>query len=175
MHGIAQKKKAENIAEYVLYMWQMEDLLRGLEFNIDSVETQVLSGIEDEQMRQTNALWFKKLARDMAEESVTVSGHQHDSTEVISALAFLQNKLLSTGSIADFSEAYKKAKPVLEEFRSKSEKIPMNEVETAFTALYGMLTLRISGKEISPETRAGIQSISMYLAQLSKAYHAENK
>ncbi len=174
MLGIAQKKKSENIAEYVLYMWQMEDLLRGLNFDISEVETQVLAGISDSEIRKTNALWFKKLANEMAEESVTVSGHQHESTEVISAMAFLQNKLLSIGSNAAFTEAYKAAKPVLEEFRSKAEKIPMNEVETAFTALYGMLTLRISGKEISPETRAGIQTISTYLGILSKVYHTEN-
>lgn len=172
MLGISDKKKSENIAEYILYMWQMEDLLRGLEFNVANIETQVLAGLNDEQ-RDENMMWFKQLAREMQDESVTVSGHHHSSNEVIGQLVFLQNKLLSIGKNDAFKNAYKEAKPILQEFRTKSEQIPMNEVETALTALYGMLTLRISGKEISQETLAGIQKISMYLGQLSKAYHAE--
>lgn len=172
MLAISEKKKSDNIAEYILYMWQMEDLLRGLEFNIANVETQVLADL-DEKQKKENFSWFKRLASEMKDESVTVSGHHHSSIEVISKLVFLQNKLLSIGSNEAFTKAYKEAKPVLQEFRSKSEQIPMNEIETAFTALYGMLTLRISGKEISQETLAGIQKISTYLGQLSKAYHAE--
>jgi hypothetical protein len=172
MLAISEKKKSENIAEYILYMWQMEDLLRGLDFNIHHVESQVLAGLNEEQQKE-NLAWFKMLAREMDDESVRVSGHHHSSVEVMGKLVFLQNKLLSIGSNEAFTKAYKEAKPVLQEFRSKSEQIPMNEIETAFTALYGMLTLRISGKEISQETLAGIQKISTYLGQLSKAYHAE--
>ena len=29
---IAQSKRKENIAEYILYLWQLEDLLRALQF-----------------------------------------------------------------------------------------------------------------------------------------------
>ena len=30
---IAQAKRRENIAEYILYLWQLEDLLRALQFS----------------------------------------------------------------------------------------------------------------------------------------------
>ena len=32
---IAKQKRQENIAEYVLYMWQLEDMLRACNFDVD--------------------------------------------------------------------------------------------------------------------------------------------
>ena len=33
---IARQKRKENIAEYLLYMWQVEDLIRANKFDMDS-------------------------------------------------------------------------------------------------------------------------------------------
>ena len=35
---IAQQKRKENIAEYLLYLWQVEDLLRACHLDIDTVD-----------------------------------------------------------------------------------------------------------------------------------------
>ena len=40
---IAQLKRQENIAEYLLYLWQVEDLLRACDLDIDRVEKTVIS------------------------------------------------------------------------------------------------------------------------------------
>ena len=34
---IAQKKKKENIAEYILYLFQIEDIVRSFKFNLDDL------------------------------------------------------------------------------------------------------------------------------------------
>ena len=34
---IAQQKRKENIAEYILYLWQLEDLLRALQFSPEAI------------------------------------------------------------------------------------------------------------------------------------------
>ena len=39
---IAQHLKAKNIAEYLLYMWQVEDLIRANECDLDKIEQQVI-------------------------------------------------------------------------------------------------------------------------------------
>ena len=39
---IADQIKENNIAEYVLYMWQTEDLLRGFKLDIDLVEENIV-------------------------------------------------------------------------------------------------------------------------------------
>ncbi|MBQ1485634.1 MAG: DUF4924 family protein, partial [Muribaculaceae bacterium] len=39
---IAKQKRQENIAEYLLYLWQVEDLLRACNLDIDKVEKAVI-------------------------------------------------------------------------------------------------------------------------------------
>jgi len=34
---ITQQKKKENIAKYILYMWQIEDVIRAYNFDIESI------------------------------------------------------------------------------------------------------------------------------------------
>ena len=34
---IAQAKRRENIADYILYLWQLEDLLRALQFSPEAI------------------------------------------------------------------------------------------------------------------------------------------
>lgn len=35
---IAEIKYKENIAEYILYLWQMQDLLRAVQFDVDALD-----------------------------------------------------------------------------------------------------------------------------------------
>ena len=47
---IAREKKKDNIAEYILYMWQVEDLLRALGLNMEQVDKHIVAGFgADEQ------------------------------------------------------------------------------------------------------------------------------
>ena len=39
---IAQEKRKSNIAEFILYMWQVEDLIRSSGFDIDRLEEIVI-------------------------------------------------------------------------------------------------------------------------------------
>ena len=39
---IASQKKKENIAEYVLYMWQIEDIIRANNLNIESITANII-------------------------------------------------------------------------------------------------------------------------------------
>jgi hypothetical protein len=171
MFHIAEQKKNENIVEYLLYLWQMEDLLRGVNFNVSQLETRVLSEIDDEQQRSTNVLWFKKLAADMRDENLQKSGHHHETDEVLSELMLLQQTLITTIDDLKFKKVYGEAKPMLDEFRLKMDRTPKNDIDTALTAIYGVLTLKLAGKEISPETRAALVKFKAYLRHLATAYH----
>ena len=42
---IARQKRKENIAEYLLYMWQVEDLIRANKFDMDSINRTVIAQI----------------------------------------------------------------------------------------------------------------------------------
>ncbi len=171
MLHIVKEKKAENIAEYLLFMWQMEDLLRGVDFDIMKIDEQILGAMDDEEMRNENLVWFSKLAREMQAEDVKVSGHHHESNEILGEMMLVQQALLTTIDDKAFKKAYAEAKPFLDEFKLKTDKIPRNDIETALTAVYGVLTLKLAKKTVSPETRAAVDKFSAYIRSLTRAYH----
>jgi len=39
---IAKEKRKNNIAEYILYMWQIEDMLRAYNFRLDNIEKELI-------------------------------------------------------------------------------------------------------------------------------------
>ena len=39
---IASQKRKENIAEYLLYMWQIEDIIRANKLDIDKIKESVI-------------------------------------------------------------------------------------------------------------------------------------
>jgi len=171
MYSIATLKKKENISEYLLFLWQMEDLLRGIDFDPERLENEILPAIKDEDERIATKKWLSKMAKEMEASSLQVSGHHFETYEVLNELAMLQQTMLSVAKSAPFKKVHDDAQPVLEELRKKGEKIPKSDIETALTALYGVLTLRISGKEVSVETQEAMEPVSAYLRELTKAYH----
>ena len=60
---IAQQKRRENIAEYILYLWQLEDLLRALKFSPEAIYTSLVQNSDyDEQTKQQVFMWYMSLA-----------------------------------------------------------------------------------------------------------------
>lgn len=60
---IASQKKKENIAEYVLYMWQIEDIIRANNLNIESITANIIdkfTSLTDKQ-RQDLIEWYDSL------------------------------------------------------------------------------------------------------------------
>ena len=39
---IASQKRQQNIAEYLLYMWQVEDIIRAYHFDIDLIKENII-------------------------------------------------------------------------------------------------------------------------------------
>ncbi len=171
MIRIARAKKEENIAEYLLFLWQMEDLLRGLNFDLDRLDAEVLSSIPDEKERGETRAWLSKMAREMKEDKVDVSGHHRETYEVLNELALLQQTLLTVMDDKTFQGVYADARPILDEFRTKTDKVPRSDVEIALMAMYGVLTLRLAKKEVSKETEEAAEKIKPFVRYLARAYH----
>lgn len=172
MFKIAEEKRRQNIAEYLLFVWQMEDLLRGLDFDMKRLVDEILASIDDEDELGENIGWFQKMINSMKSSRLQVSGHLPETYEILNELQLLQHTLLTVIGDASFKKYHAAAKPVIEEFRLKAEQIPRGDIETALTAVYGILTLKLAGKEISAETKEAVSTLTAYLAQLARSYHA---
>mgnify|MGYP001777994263 CR=1 FL=1 len=168
---IAKQKRKENICEYLLYMWQVEDLIRANHLNMDEIRQNVLSRYQQPEpvMREIEQ-WYEELIEMMRSEGVAEKGHIQLNKNVIIALTDLHLRLLKSPKEMIYGAAYYKTLPYIVQLRSKSGGEEVPELETCFTAVYGYLVLRMQGKEISAETLEGIRQISSFLALLAAKY-----
>lgn len=172
---IALEKKNENIAEYLLYMWQIEDLLRACQLDESTIESQLVArfkkvkGVNDETMRQISQ-WYQDLTQMMLMEGKRESGHLQINENIIIDLTDLHLRLMKNGQDAIYTSCFYSTLPIIVELRSKEGEDKKGELETCFTALYGILMLRLQGKEISSETDIAMKQISKFIALLAEKY-----
>ena len=168
----ASEKKRENIAEYLLYMWQIEDLIRANLLDIEKIEENIINkytSLEPEQKKQLRE-WYESLIDMMKREGVAEKGHLQLNKNVIIQLDDLHKRLLADQKFASYAAEFYKTLPYIVELRAKAGENKADEIETSFNALYGLMMLRLAGKEISEDTLQATKQISRFLALLSKYY-----
>lgn len=168
----ASVKKKENIAEYLLYMWQIEDLIRANSLDIDKIQTTIIDQYKDltEDQRKDMRDWYESLIDMMRREGVVEKGHLQINKNVIISLEDLHRQLLADQKFATYSAQFYHTLPIIVELRAKAGDNKAGEIETCFNALYGILLLRLQGKEISEETKQATAQISKFLAVLAMYY-----
>ena len=67
---IAQAKRRENIAEYILYLWQLEDLLRALQFSPEAIFSTLIAPRKDiaDEQKHVFLLWYMDIANLLHQE-----------------------------------------------------------------------------------------------------------
>ena len=172
---IASAKRKENIAEYLLYMWQIEDLIRAYGLDIDKIRENIIDRFPDltEAQRREMTEWYESLIEMMRSEGVEKSGHLQLNRNVLSSLVELHQALLKDPKYADYSAEFYKTLPAIVELRAKAGEAKSGEIETCFNALYGMLMLRLQKREVSAETMDAINKISSFIALLSRYFHLD--
>ena len=165
---IASQKRKENVAEYLLYMWQIEDIIRANGLDIDKIRHNVIDRYEltDAQRRELEE-WYESLIDMMRREGVEKSGHLQINKNVVAQLVQLHDALLKDPRFDQYTRQFYATLPYIVELRSKAGDDPKGEIETCFNALYGMLMLRLQSKEVTPDTQAAIAQISRFIAMLA--------
>lgn len=173
---IASKKRKENIAEYILYMWQVEDMIRANGCDIDRIKANIIdrSGL-DAARREEMTQWYESLIDMMRREGVTEAGHLQINRNILNQLVQLHQTLLADPAFPEYTAEFYRTLPYIVELRSKAGDTKTGEIETCFTALYGMLMMRLQKKEISPDTRDAIAQITRFIALLAKDFHLDEE
>ncbi|MBD5322891.1 MAG: DUF4924 family protein [Bacteroides sp.] len=173
---IASQKHKENIAEYLLYMWQIEDIIRANGLDIDKIKANVIDRFElTDAQRKEMVEWYESLIDMMRREGVEKSGHLQLNKNVIIQLTDLHLALLKDPRFPEYTAEFYKTLPYIVELRAKAGDAPAGEIETCFNALYGMLMLRLQSKEITPDTRDAVAQISKFLAILARDYNLDRE
>ena len=173
---IASKIRKENIAEYTIYMWQIEDQIRANDLDIEKIKANIIDkypSLTDAQRKELTE-WYESLIDMMRREGVEKSGHLQINRNILSSLVALHQALLKDPKFANYSAEFYKTLPYIVELRSKAGENKAGEIETCFNALYGMLLMRLQGKEITPDTMEAIKQISHFIAVLSNYFKLDD-
>ena len=173
---IASQKRKENIAEYLLYMWQIEDVIRAYGLDIERIDDAVIGkmNLDDEHRRELRE-WYVSLIDMMRREDVVASGHLQINRNTLGQLVDLHRRLLSNAKFAEYSAQLYKTLPFIVELRAKAGANPVGELETCFNALYGVLLLRLGGKEVTKDTADAVAQISRLIGMLAAYFKLEQE
>ncbi len=167
----AEKEISKNPAEYVLYLWQMEDLLRALEFDMNQVEGLLSTASDmDEVTLRRERNRYHLLITEMRDEGILESGHLSKGLKVMAELQVLHLSLVQSNKDKGYMEVVEAAMPNINEFIRKSGRKSQTEVEACFQALYGLLMLRLKKEPVTPETQEAMDTFSKMLAHLAARY-----
>ena len=169
---IAREKRKSNVAEYILYMWQVEDMLRAMQMDIELVNRNVVSHFGgDDATRKEISDWYDNLIEMMRKEEVTKSGHVQVVKNMVNELTELHFHLLHNVQDMKYKQLFMMAANNLLDYRRKTN-LPeeVSDVELALHALYGRLMLRLQKKEINSQTTMAMETFSRMLAYLALRY-----
>ena len=140
---IARELRDTNIAEYLLYMWQLEDTLRAYGCDADRVREEYVSRFSDDaDERDREAMWLENLCTMMREEGVIEQGHLQMNKGTLSLMTDLHLELLQSPKQPFYSAAYYKALPFIVELRARSGHKEAPELETCFAPALAEETYR---------------------------------
>ena len=169
---IALQKRKENIAEYILYLWQLEDLLRALQFSPEAIYSQLVAPREvaDEQ-KHIYLLWYMDIVNLLRKEGKEQSGHLEHTLHLIGDVHNLHLQLMQNPVGEHYRKTFATLAPQLPNLRVMVKKDDISDTELAFRALYATMLYRIKGGNKGGEAiKDTIELISPVVGELAAMY-----
>lgn len=167
---IAQEIRKKSIAEYILYMWQIEDTIRAYGCSLSRIRHEYIDKFQySDEQKEEETDWFGNLIRMMNEEGCREKGHLNINKILVQDMLDLHNQLLQSTKFPFYNAEYYKVLPFIVELRNKGDR-DVSEIETCLDALYGVMILRLQKKQLSPETEHAVKEISTFIGMLSDYY-----
>ena len=142
--------KKNNIAEYILYLWQIEDYLRAFPQQAESNQE------------------LQDLLNMMRQENIMEHGHLQLAQNALRELEELHDDLLEQE--ATYRAAMIQLTPSLNLLKAKTDCPTMSNIEACLTLLYQIMLLKLQKRPISSETELVQKQATQLLQYLSKTY-----
>jgi len=166
---IAQAKRRENIAEYILYLWQVEDLLRALQFSPEAIYSQLIAPRTElsEEQKPVYLMWYLDLAGLLQQEGKEEKGHLEHTLHLIQDLHDLHLQLLKLPAGEHYRKTFARLEGELPRLRAVMGNPGMSDTELCFRALYAVMLYRIKGQGDPPAVADTIDLVSPVIAELA--------
>jgi len=145
------RSKKDNIAEYILYLWQMEDYLRAFPENADATP----------ELHELNEM--------MHREGIVDGGHLAIANNALSELIDLHTQILNEDAM--YRAAIMRLQPSLNLLKAKTDRPTMSDIEACLLLLYQIMMLKLQKREITPQTASVQTQATQVLQFLSRTYH----
>ena len=166
---IAQAKRRENIAEYILYLWQVEALLRALQFSPEAIYSQLIAPRTElsEEQKPVYLMWYLDLAGLLRQEGKEEKGHLEHTLHLIQDLHDLHLQLLKLPAGEHYRKTFARLEGELPRLRAMMGNPGMSDTELCFRALYAVMLYRIKGQGDRLAVADTIDLVSPVIAELA--------
>lgn len=162
---VADKKKKESITDYLLFIYQTEDLIRQSHFDIKKIEYFVSShyNLTSEEKEEAK-IWYQEIMITMRMEQLIERGHLEQTHDYIKSLANLSMELLRVDK--EYRLLYDSAKVYIQRHLEGSNGSLTAPISTCLQALYDAYLARQKGEEpiMSQENAVACQEVMSYLS-----------
>lgn len=165
--NIARKKRRENIAEYILYLWQLEDLLRALQFSPERIYATLIAPNSqmDTMTAQQTLDWYMDMVNLLKTEGKGDKGHLEHTEHLIAELEDLHKHLLRAPVGNRYAETFAALAPEIGKLGDGGD------VERCFRALYSVILCRLKNVDNEQYITDVLELVSPVIAQLSQIFH----
>ena len=169
---IAQAKRKENIAEYILYLWQLEDLLRAMQFSPEAIYSQLVAPRKiDESIKHEFLICNMDIVNLLRKEGKEESGHLEHTLHLIGDMHNLHLQLMQHPIGAHYRKTFAALEPQLPMLRGLVKKEDICDTELCFRALYAVMLYRIKGETKHAEAiKDTMELVSPVIAELAAMY-----
>lgn len=168
---IAKELRKKNIIEYLLYMWQIEDLMRAFNLNMDMVEEKIIKPYQlPEKETQTLFDWYESIIEMMRSENVQQSGHIQLNKNIIIQLDDFHKELMKSGKQPDYNAKFYHILPYLTTLRSQQTDKEISDIELCFNFLYGIIVLNMRKQPVTEETQKASEEVKKFMSLLNNNY-----
>ncbi|MEZ5072784.1 MAG: DUF4924 family protein [Bacteroidales bacterium] len=168
---IAEQKRKENIAEYLIYMYQVEDMIRAHGLDVDSIEKSLINSFEvSYDVKREMREWYKNLIQMMRDEGKEKTGHLAILENITGQMEDMHREILNDGVDMAYREVYRNAQPNIEALRMRSAYRKDPDIHVALDGLYALLLLKIKKTPITEETARAFDTIGELVGELTLRY-----
>ena len=110
---IAQQLSRKSRIEHLLYLWQVEDILRAYDLNFDRVKAEYLSRFtfDNDNDRAANEKWYEDHCQMMIGEGLRERGHLQIHEHLLQELEETHQRLLQDDKYPYYRQMYYKVLP----------------------------------------------------------------
>lgn len=169
---IAQQKRRDNIAEYILYLWQLEDLIRAYNFQMDRINREVISQFKVGAIEKSEIYnWYEELVESMKSEKITENGHLQFLLILVEDLNDFHFRLIESPMHSDYQVLYQDCVHNISDFRLKMQnRDKISDMEVCLTVLYGFMLMKMKKRPVSDDTIEAIDTLRRMMALLTSKY-----